>query len=648
MALTSLTTIKNEIVYKPTASGVCTAYASDRGCDWRAAHYDIAYAVASGTVIHAKWTTGWGMYLVISHGSWCSAYAHLDKSKGFLVKVGDTVRAGQPVGKCDSTGPSTGHHLHLDIYRSGKFDQGARYKSPFGIRDLFKGKPTPTGKVGGDDGWGDGGDDLSAEDMAIYQQGLDFTQTVETLVSSDNWKWMNDLEDEDRNKNNGEDNRILDKARESYERAAQKLSQSNATSVSELIAQYIGDAYENVTERRYKPTGKGIIEGSKKGADLLQFPSLVEAPLVNIDFNGYVIGTLGNTGDAYPNYITSIDVNKMNGKIHQYTIQLTYGIRLGDDPNLIDELLSSVGYTKPIKILYGDASNPSMLYKEESAFITEVKMNENVGSSSINYTINAISASANLLASQHVYPTRVDKPSNIIKEVIRTDKAIKESFPLMTEAFISQNHLIPSDDMTIKISGMQDVDAITYINYLTSCMQSMTGDKTYAVNYCGDYFSIDVISKDGSNDFYEIDIGYPSSIVMDFAIKENTYWPAVYEYNASIPGQWNYSINNSGDVIKRQELNLTKNKRFNVTTMTDAQWWKQVTEYPITAGLTIKGLVKPIILGSYIKINTLFYGEVDLASGLYFVVGQKDTLTSSGYRTTLELLRVGDTGQIYG
>mgnify|MGYP003304227041 CR=1 FL=1 len=95
-------------------------------------------------------------------------------------------------------------------------------------------------------------------------------------------------------------------------------------------------------------------------------------------------------------------------------------------------------------------------------------MNENVGSSSINYTINAISASANLLASQHVYPTRVDKPSNIIKEVIRTDKAIKESFPLMTEAFISQNHLIPSDDMTVKISGMQDVDAITYINKLSN------------------------------------------------------------------------------------------------------------------------------------------------------------------------------------
>ena len=44
------------------------------------------------------------------------------------------------------------------------------------------------------------------------------------------------------------------------------------------------------------------------------------------------------------------------------------------------------------------------------------------------------------------------------------------------------------------------------------------------------------------------------------------------------------------------------------------------------------------MLMSYIKINTLFYGQKDLASGL--VTEQQDTISGSGYSTELTLLRV--------
>ena len=70
-------------------------------------------------------------------------------------------------------------------------------------------------------------------------------------------------------------------------------------------------------------------------------------------------------------------------------------------------------------------------------------------------------------------------------------------------------------------------------------------------------------------------------------------------------------------------------------------WWNKVTEYPITASLTLKGLTKPVIIGSYIKINVLFYGNKDLASGLYMITGQTDSVSGSGCRTTLNLVRVG-------
>ena len=56
----------------------------------------------------------------------------------------------------------------------------------------------------------------------------------------------------------------------------------------------------------------------------------------------------------------------------------------------------------------------------------------------------------------------------------------------------------------------------------------------------------------------------------------------------------------------------------------------------------IKGLVKPAILMSYVKLNVLFYGRKHIASGLYVITKQEDKLDGNGYRTILNLLRVGE------
>lgn len=65
-------------------------------------------------------------------------------------------------------------------------------------------------------------------------------------------------------------------------------------------------------------------------------------------------------------------------------------------------------------------------------------------------------------------------------------------------------------------------------------------------------------------------------------------------------------------------------------------------KFPLTASITIKGLLKPVMLMDYIKINVVFYGNKHITSGIYAITGQQDILSGSGFKTTLSLVRVTD------
>ena len=65
-------------------------------------------------------------------------------------------------------------------------------------------------------------------------------------------------------------------------------------------------------------------------------------------------------------------------------------------------------------------------------------------------------------------------------------------------------------------------------------------------------------------------------------------------------------------------------------------------KFPLTAQLTLKGLLKPAMLMDYINIDVVFYGQRHITSGVYAITGQTDFLSGSGYRTTLSLVRVGN------
>lgn len=65
-----------------------------------------------------------------------------------------------------------------------------------------------------------------------------------------------------------------------------------------------------------------------------------------------------------------------------------------------------------------------------------------------------------------------------------------------------------------------------------------------------------------------------------------------------------------------------------------------MTQFPVTAKLTLKGLLRPAMLMSYVRINSLFYGQRHVSSGLYVITKQQDIVDASGYRTILSLTRV--------
>lgn len=67
-----------------------------------------------------------------------------------------------------------------------------------------------------------------------------------------------------------------------------------------------------------------------------------------------------------------------------------------------------------------------------------------------------------------------------------------------------------------------------------------------------------------------------------------------------------------------------------------------MTSFPVTATLTMRGLLKPSFLTNYIKINVVFYGQKHITSGLYAITEQNDVLSGNGFRTTFSLVRVGE------
>lgn len=130
-------------------------------------------------------------------------------------------------------------------------------------------------------------------------------------------------------------------------------------------------------------------------------------------------------------------------------------------------------------------------------------------------------------------------------------------------------------------------------------------------------------------------------MVTNFALDDNQMWSILYDYSGEIQqSSYIYRINDNGEIESEYSPTLAKSNELLKTTEADKTWWTKVTQFPINGTLTIKGLLRPAILMTHIKLNVIFYGQKHISSGYYIVTKQTDTIDESGYKTILKVTRI--------
>ena len=111
----------------PTDLRVITQYYgwSHTGLDIDCHYTNDNYASDAGYVQYSGWKGGYGYTIEINHGNGIvTRYGH---HSSLYVSAGEYVAQGQAIGRCGTTGRSTGTHLHYEVISNGSFRNPLEY-----------------------------------------------------------------------------------------------------------------------------------------------------------------------------------------------------------------------------------------------------------------------------------------------------------------------------------------------------------------------------------------------------------------------------------------------------------------------------------------------------------------------------------------
>lgn len=419
---------------------------------------------------------------------------------------------------------------------------------------------------------------------------------------------------------------------------------------------------------------------------LLSNTNRVEVPYIKITIGKYTFGTynkqyLNETTNQgffkkakieYPNYVQDLSIVKINGQVNEYTLRLFYPVRPGDDPNFFEKVFSSVSSSRKIIFTYGDMSAPEYVYRNEQAIITKISTVFNFRQARIEYTLNAVSSAfLNYSGTNtfiHPQGTKV-KPSDEIKKLLKNPKyGLTDLFYGMSNYSLYENlHLIADNDQQVQLESKVNISIIDYLKYLVSCMipigtktnqlklnsfyiltihdeaENEVINKTSLRTLGGPYFKVTQVDKNVNKpEAYTVTIGYPTAnLITDFSIENNENFSLFFDYQEELSKtEMIQRLDDNGEWIEEYSPRIASNNNLHNARPQDKTWWSKVTEYPINASISIKGLLRPAMLMEYIKLDVLFHGQKHISSGLYIITKQVDSISGSGCRTTLSLTRV--------
>ena len=344
------------------------------------------------------------------------------------------------------------------------------------------------------------------------------------------------------------------------------------------------------------------VKFSEQRRSLLESNAIIQVPWVKVTIGDYTFGVWSQKGDRteyrvqFPNYVQSLNVTKINGQVNEYTLEIAYPITHLDDPNFFEKVISSVSTTRKIVFTYGDAAQPAYVYKDEEAIITKVTQTFQLESSTINYTIYAISGAALKTLGCQTFGATSGKPSDIIKNLFRSNSCgLKDTFIGMTEENLDE--LIQGDDKSVSLDLKINISVMEYIKYLVSCMipegQSLSNissdiyiltmhddtiyDQLYndSASVGGPYFKVEKTSYyKQQSDAYEINIGFNNSnIVRGFSIDHQDNYALYYKYQSElVQDEYKQRINDNGELEELYSPSVTSKNRTCITRPDDITW----------------------------------------------------------------------------
>lgn len=421
---------------------------------------------------------------------------------------------------------------------------------------------------------------------------------------------------------------------------------------------------------------------AQQNLNLLSSTSHIETPFIKVKIGDYVFGVYDKVRQSneydefgsyttnklkFLNYVKSLDITKINGQVNKYTLTLEYTITEVDDPNFFEKVFSSVNKSREITFSYGDLSMPTYCYRDEKALITDIKSDFTIGSSKITYKVSAVSCGQLLTVVTKSFRKQFDKPSNVIKSMLKDESlGLLEVFYGMRNGLsLSTGDLIPGNDVAKEILAKENISVLDYLRYLVDLMEPCDGSgllkgSLYILSVYDDvsgelggpYFKITQTTRNlEKTDAYEINIGDISSrdVVIDFHIDNDESYSIYYDFCEKLEDtSYVQRVNNRGELEEVYAPLLSSGDATHSTSDQKRAWWTKVTAYPIKTSITLKGLLRPAVLVSYVRLNVIFYGRKHISSGLYIVTKEQDTVNEQGFRTTLNLVRVsGDNDYVY-